>query len=65
MEPGDALSTAAQIAVALAGFAGVVVPFRPVQGYASSSSSWWCSGSCKWRISWRPGPSWSKTSTPG
>ena len=28
MEPGDALSTAAQIAVALAGFAGVVVAFR-------------------------------------
>jgi len=28
MEPGEALSTAAQIAVALAGFAGVVVVFR-------------------------------------
>jgi hypothetical protein len=28
MEPGEALSTAAQIAVALAGFAGVVVAFR-------------------------------------
>lgn len=28
MDPGDALSTAAQIAVALAGFAGVVVAFR-------------------------------------
>jgi len=28
MEPGDALSTSAQIAVALAGFAGVVVAFR-------------------------------------
>jgi hypothetical protein len=28
MEPGDALSAAAQIAVALAGFAGVVVAFR-------------------------------------
>ena len=28
MEPGDALSTAAQLAVALAGFAGVVVAFR-------------------------------------
>ena len=28
MEPGDALSTVAQIAVALAGFAGVVVAFR-------------------------------------
>jgi hypothetical protein len=28
MEPSDALSTAAQIAVALAGFAGVVVVFR-------------------------------------
>lgn len=28
MEPGDALSTAAQIAVALAGFAGAVVAFR-------------------------------------
>jgi len=27
MEPGEALSTAAQIAVALAGFAGVVVVF--------------------------------------
>src|ERR1041384_4832911 len=29
MEPGEAISTAAQIAVALAGFAGVVVVFRP------------------------------------
>ena len=28
MEPGEALATAAQIAVALAGFAGVVVAFR-------------------------------------
>ena len=28
MEPGEALSTAAQVAVALAGFAGVVVVFR-------------------------------------
>ena len=28
MEPGEALTTAAQIAVALAGFAGVVVAFR-------------------------------------
>src|SRR5437762_2932207 len=28
MEPGEALTTAAQIAVALAGFAGVVVTFR-------------------------------------
>jgi drug/metabolite transporter (DMT)-like permease len=28
MEPGEALSTAAQIALALAGFAGVVVAFR-------------------------------------
>jgi hypothetical protein len=28
VEPGEALSTAAQIAVALAGFAGVVVVFR-------------------------------------
>ena len=28
MEPGEALSAAAQIAVALAGFAGVVVAFR-------------------------------------
>ena len=28
MEPGEALSTAAQVAVALAGFAGVVVAFR-------------------------------------
>ena len=28
MEPSDALSTAAQVAVALAGFAGVVVAFR-------------------------------------
>src|SRR4029077_21131087 len=28
MEPSEALSTAAQIAVALAGFAGVVVVFR-------------------------------------
>jgi hypothetical protein len=28
MEPGEILSTAAQIAVALAGFAGVVVVFR-------------------------------------
>jgi hypothetical protein len=28
MEPGEALSSAAQIAVALAGFAGVVVAFR-------------------------------------
>jgi drug/metabolite transporter (DMT)-like permease len=28
MEPGEALSTAAQIAVTLAGFAGVVVVFR-------------------------------------
>ena len=28
MEPGETLSTAAQIAVALAGFAGVVVVFR-------------------------------------
>jgi hypothetical protein len=28
MEPAEALSTAAQIAVALAGFAGVVVAFR-------------------------------------
>lgn len=28
MEPGEALSTAAQIAMALAGFAGVVVAFR-------------------------------------
>jgi hypothetical protein len=28
MQPGEALSTAAQIAVALAGFAGVVVAFR-------------------------------------
>jgi hypothetical protein len=28
MEPGEALGTAAQIAVALAGFAGVVVVFR-------------------------------------
>jgi hypothetical protein len=28
MEPGEALSTAAQIAVALAGFAGVVVCFQ-------------------------------------
>jgi hypothetical protein len=28
MEPGEALSTTAQIAVALAGFAGVVVVFR-------------------------------------
>jgi len=28
MEPGEALSTAAQIAVALAGFASVVVVFR-------------------------------------
>jgi hypothetical protein len=28
MEPGEALSTAAQLAVALAGFAGVVVAFR-------------------------------------
>jgi hypothetical protein len=28
MEPGEALSTASQIAVALAGFAGVVVVFR-------------------------------------
>src|SRR5437899_11098768 len=28
MEPGEALSSAAQIAVALAGFAGVVVVFR-------------------------------------
>jgi hypothetical protein len=28
MDPGEALSTAAQIAVALAGFAGVVVVFR-------------------------------------
>jgi len=28
MEPGEALSTSAQIAVALAGFAGVVVVFR-------------------------------------
>jgi hypothetical protein len=28
MEPGEALSTAAQIAVTLAGFAGVVVVFQ-------------------------------------
>jgi drug/metabolite transporter (DMT)-like permease len=28
MEPGEALSTAAQVGVALAGFAGVVVAFR-------------------------------------
>jgi drug/metabolite transporter (DMT)-like permease len=28
MEPGEVLSTAAQVAVALAGFAGVVVVFR-------------------------------------
>lgn len=28
MQPGDALTTAAQVAVALAGFAGVVVAFR-------------------------------------
>jgi len=28
MEPSEALSTAAQVAVALAGFAGVVVVFR-------------------------------------
>jgi len=28
MEPGEGLTTAAQIAVALAGFAGVVVTFR-------------------------------------
>jgi len=28
MEPGEALTSAAQIAVALAGFAGVVVAFR-------------------------------------
>src|SRR5207237_9396740 len=28
MEPGEALTTAAQIAMALAGFAGVVVAFR-------------------------------------
>jgi hypothetical protein len=29
MEPGEALSTAAQVAVTLAGFAGIVVVFRP------------------------------------
>jgi len=28
MQPGEVLSTAAQVAVALAGFAGVVVVFR-------------------------------------
>src|SRR5213595_566797 len=36
MEPGDALATAAQIAVALAGFAGIVVAFR------SKSLHEWC-----------------------
>ncbi|HKP03347.1 MAG TPA: hypothetical protein VJU77_08270 [Chthoniobacterales bacterium] len=29
MQPGEALSTAAQVAVTLAGFAGIVVVFRP------------------------------------
>ena len=29
MQPGDVLSTAAQLAVALAGFAGIIVTFRP------------------------------------
>jgi hypothetical protein len=28
MEPGEALTTASQLALALAGFAGVVVAFR-------------------------------------
>jgi hypothetical protein len=33
MEPSETLSTAAQIAVALAGFAGVVVVFRRESGH--------------------------------
>jgi len=37
MEPGRALSTAAQIAVALAGFAGVVNSPRLVPVYANHS----------------------------
>jgi hypothetical protein len=36
MEPGEILSTAAQIAIALAGFAGVVVVFRRDRNSARS-----------------------------
>ena len=47
MEAGEALSTAAQIAVALAGFAGVVVVFRresvhewsPIDKFSASTSA--------------------------
>jgi hypothetical protein len=47
MEPGEILSTAAQIAVALAGFAGVVVVFRRESVRHGSSDGWqqvtnWC-----------------------
>jgi hypothetical protein len=37
MEPSETLSTAAQIAVALAGFAGVVVVFRRESVHDSSA----------------------------
>jgi len=41
MEPGEALSIAAQIAVALAGFAGVVVAFRsgPLEYFGVATST--------------------------
>ena len=37
MEPGEALGLAAQVAVTLAGFAGVVVVFRPASVHQWSS----------------------------
>jgi hypothetical protein len=37
MEPGEALSAAAQVAATLAGFAGVVVVFRKESAHASKA----------------------------
>jgi hypothetical protein len=52
MQPGEALSTAAQIAVALAGFAGVVVAFR-----SSSLHEWSLLDKYRlWLLRQRPGP---------
>jgi len=54
MEPGEALGIAAQIAVALAGFAGVVVVFvvnRSMNGRQSTNFGYgFCSPSpsCRW-----------------
>src|SRR5467141_2422607 len=52
MEPGEALATAAQIAVALAGFAGVVVAFR-----SSSLHEWSLLDKYRlWLLLGSPGP---------